>query len=177
MNTIVSNIKNRFEQKGYQIAMDFENWLLKSANEKQYEKEFKSVTKFYGSDLNPDLLETQLLTYTAKFKELKTENIVLQDVIEFMRQPGYVQLLSQISKVLKLLLILPASNDSAESGFSALKRVKTYLRNTMSQERLNHVMILNIHKEIAMEKLDLKEVANEFVSKHDGRKADFGTFE
>ena len=47
----------------------------------------------------------------------------------------------------------------------------------MSQERLNHVMILNIHKEIAMEKLDLKEVSNEFVSKYDGRKADFGTFE
>ena len=77
----------------------------------------------------------------------------------------------------KVLLILPASSGSAEPGFSALKRVKTYLRNTMSQERLNHVMIMNIHKEIAMEKLDLKEVANEFVSKHDGRKADFGTFE
>ena len=32
----------------------------------------------------------------------------------------------------------------------------------MSQDRLNHLMILHVHKELT-DALDLKEVANEFV--------------
>ena len=95
-----------------------------------------------------------------------------------MRQPGYAQLLSEVSTVLTLLQLLPASNAGAERGFSALGRTKDYLRSSMTQKRLNHLMVINIHKEIAKEKLDLKAVANEFVSKGiDKRKSDFGTFE
>ena len=108
--TMKKNIKERFDQKGHQISMDLENLLFKSAVGEDCKKEFNSVTKFYGSDINPALLETQLLTYTAKFKEFKTENIMLENVKQFMRQPGYAQLLSEVSTVLKLLLILPTSN-------------------------------------------------------------------
>jgi hypothetical protein len=43
----------------------------------------------------------------------------------------------------------------------------------MSQARLNHVMLMNIHKE-ETEKLSLAEVANEFAAKNDRRRADFG---
>lgn len=176
--TLKTNIEQRFDQKGFQIAMDLENLLFKSALGQDCKEEFRSVKKFYGSDLNPELLQTQLLTYTAKFKEFKTENIMLEDVKQFMRQPGYAQLLSEVSTVLQLLLILPASNGGAERGFSGLKRTKNYLRNSMKQKRLNHLMVINIHKDIAKQKLDLKAVANEFVSKGiDRRKSDFGTFE
>ena len=37
---------------------------------------------------------------------------------------------------------------SAERTFSALKRIKTYLRNTMHQERLSNLAIIHIEKEI-----------------------------
>ena len=122
------------------------------------------------------ILKTQLLTYTAKFKEFKKENIHLKDIKAFMKQPGYAELLSEVSKILKLLILLPASNAPPERGFSGLKRTKNYLRNTMSQARLNHIMIMNIHREIA-ENLDLNIVANDFVNKDiPKRKADFGTF-
>ncbi len=39
----------------------------------------------------------------------------------------------------------------------------------MKQDRLNHLMILNIYKELANE-LDLPAVANEFISDSDHRK-------
>ena len=45
----------------------------------------------------------------------------------------------------------------------------------MRQDRLNHVMVLNIHKE-QLDKLDLIAVANEFVSESEHRKRFFGTF-
>ena len=37
---------------------------------------------------------------------------------------------------MKLLLVMPATNATLERSFSALRRIKSYLQATMSQERL-----------------------------------------
>ena len=52
--------------------------------------------------------------------------------------------------------------------FSVHRRVKTYLRSIMSQNRLNHLMMLAVYKEIT-DKLDLVECAKEFVSGNEHR--------
>ena len=70
---------------------------------------------------------------------------------------------------MKLVLVIPVTNGSSERSFSAMRRVKSYLRSTMSQERLNHLMILHVHKDLT-DKLNLISIANEFVSL-------FGTFQ
>ena len=54
--------------------------------------------------------------------------------------------LSQIEVLLRVLLVMPATNVSSERSFSALRRFKNYLRSTMKQERLNDVMVLSVHK-------------------------------
>ena len=92
---------------------------------------------------------------------------VLDDIIEFMRQDGYCDLLSEVSTVLL------ATNAECERCFSCLKRVKTYLKNALSQKRLNHMMILNIFEK-ETEELNLAEVANDFSCQFDKRKEDFG---
>ena len=43
--------------------------------------------------------------------------------------------------------IMPASNAMPEHSISALRRVKTYLRNTMLKQQLNRLMIPHVHKE------------------------------
>ncbi len=47
-------------------------------------------------------------------------------------------------------------------SFSALRRVKSYLRTTMTQERLNYLMLLYVHKE-RTDSLDLKLLVNDFI--------------
>ena len=59
---------------------------------------------------------------------------------------------------------MPATNASSERSFSALWRVKTYLRTTMTQECLNYLMIIHVHKE-RTDALDMKTLLNEFVDK------------
>ena len=44
-----------------------------------------------------------------------------------------------------------------------MRRVKSYMRSTMTQERLNHLMILHVHRSLT-ESLDLIEIANSFVN-------------
>ena len=54
-------------------------------------------------------------------------------------------------------MVSPVSSYDAERSFSALRRLKTWLRNSMTQRRLNAIMICNIHKE-KLEKLDIDDI-------------------
>ena len=67
-----------------------------------------------------------------------------------------------MEKLIQLLLISPASSCEAERTFSALCRMKTWLRSTMTQRRLDDLMLCNIHKDILHE-LDPKTIASEFI--------------
>ncbi|XP_060845934.1 52 kDa repressor of the inhibitor of the protein kinase-like [Rhopalosiphum padi] len=64
--------------------------------------------------------------------------------------------------LLKVLCTLPVTTSSPERMFSTLKRVKTYLRNTMSENLLNGLAMLAIHKNIT---IDPEEVINELALK------------
>ena len=54
-------------------------------------------------------------------------------------------------------------------------RMKTYLRPTMPQSRLNDVMILHIHKHLT-DDIDVVAALNEFVSVNEDRRKHFGIF-
>lgn len=58
-----------------------------------------------------------------------------------------------------MYLTLPVSVASAERSFSTLKRLKTYLRNRMGNERLTGLALLNIHREIDV---DIDNIINRF---------------
>ena len=53
--------------------------------------------------------------------------------------------------------------------------VKTFLRSSMKQARLNHLMLLHVHKDLT-DGLDLLSCANDFVSGSDHRQHIFGKF-
>ena len=70
---------------------------------------------------------------------------------------------------------MPATNAVRGHSFSALKQVKTYLCSTTGEGRLNHLMLLHAHKELA-DGIDMVEVANLFVGDNQRRKQLFGKF-
>ena len=70
---------------------------------------------------------------------------------------------SEVFTVMKLL-VMPATIATSERSFSALRRVKMYLRSSMGQMRLNNLMVLYVPKDLT-DGLDLNAVGNEFVGK------------
>ena len=58
-------------------------------------------------------------------------------------------------------------------AITSKRRLKTWLRNTLSQPRLNHNSICNNHKEM-LDELDLGAILNDFTSRSDIRKRQFG---
>ena len=49
--------------------------------------------------------------------------------------------------VLNVFACMPVSTASAERSFSVMRRVKTYLRNTMTTKRMSGLGLLNIYRE------------------------------
>lgn len=76
------------------------------------------------------------------------------------------EMLSEVLKLLKIFYTIPVTTSSAKRTFSAVRRLKTYLRSTMSQPRLNHMMLLYIHREKTDEIDDFSEFINNNVYSH-----------
>ena len=95
-------------------------------------------------DFNNGLLEAQLITFGLHFQQVLKEplknDMSIFDVKDYFTSLSQDQqsLLSEVKKVLQLVLVMPATNATSERSFSALRRVKTYLRTKMSQKRLDH---------------------------------------
>lgn len=174
MDLITTCITERFDQPGYRIYQNIEVLLLNVVNLKEYKDQLDKVV---GSDFNAQLLETQLKIVSVTFPKEPGGVSVIADVIKYFKEtaPAQKEFLSEVCKLLTILLVIPASNAVSERSFSALRRVKTYLRSTMTQTRMNNLMVLHIHKENT-DALDIISVANEFVSGSEHRSSVFGTF-
>ena len=176
LDVICSTIEDRFRQPGYQLYSNLEQLLLKAVCKENYSSEFDFVTKFYGPDLNVHALEMQLQIFATNFI-MEGKKTSIKDILKYLRNISSAQraLLSEICIIAKLILVMPATNAVSERSFSALRRVKTYLRSTMKQTRLNHLMILHVHKDIT-DSLNLNDIGNEFVRCSEHRLSVFGHF-
>ena len=57
-----------------------------------------------------------------------------------------VYMFSEVKTLLKLFYVIPGSSATAERSFSVMRRVKNYLRTTMTSQRLNSAMLLHVHR-------------------------------
>ena len=97
----------------------------------------------------------------------------IQTVSDVMKQGKFTKVFSEIHSVIKLYLTFPLSNATAKRSFSALRRIKTYLRSTLTQEYLNHFLVLNAHREL-LDEIDVNEVCQSVMKVNERRSKYFG---
>jgi len=78
----------------------------------------------------------------------------------------YASMFPNIKCLSTILSVIPITTASAERSFSSLKRIKTYLRLTMGQEKINGLAMLYLNKDIQIKP---EEVLNMFAKKHKRR--------
>ena len=146
---------------------------MKAANRKDFSTELKEVVSVNGDDFNEMELSTQLEIFATNFHD-KVTNI--HDILKFLQglSAGQRVFLKQVCFVARLILVMPATNAASECSFSVMRRLKNYLRSTLSQPRLNHLMVLSI---FYIEDLDLSTTANKFLGNSEHRAHVFGNFD
>ena len=180
LDFVVEAIGDRFDQPGYHVYQNLEELVLKACKGEAYQNELEAVLAVYKDDLSKVELEAQLPLLKSLCKDVCKElqkNFSVHDAVQVLSKLSCAErtAFSGVCSVMKLLLVLPATNATSERSFTALRRVKSYLRITMTQERLNNLMVLHVHKE-HLDGLELERVAHEFVSGREGRLKVFGSF-
>lgn len=75
----------------------------------------------------------------------------------------YKNMLSEIDQLLIILFTIPITSATAKRGFSSLRRLKTFLRSTMTQCRLNYLFLLYVHTHLT-DTVDLTSVAKQYLT-------------
>ena len=83
------------------------------------------------------------------------------DYLKFLVCNDLVDSYPQTVILLRLFLTLPIGISSAERAFSTLRRLKTHLRSTISQERLSNLAILATEKDISLN-INLDNIIEQF---------------
>ena len=66
---------------------------------------------------------------------------------------------TRLYSISSTLLTMPASSATSERSFSAMRRVKSYLRSTMGDERLSNLSLMHIHRHV---QVDLDMIIDDF---------------
>lgn len=74
----------------------------------------------------------------------------------------YKGVLSEVDTLLKMYFTFPVTSATAERAFSSLRRIKTFLRSTMTHCQLNYPFLLYVHTNVT-DVLDLSSIAKQFI--------------
>ena len=120
----------------------------------------------------PDLLQA---TNEQSAQSIRIKKVTLVGTVADIMNTSLVNkaMLSEVDTLLKLYYTIPMTTATSERSFSTLRRLKSYLRSTMTQSRLNHIMLLHVHKELT-DNIDLLQVAKYFIGVNE-RRRNFGS--
>ena len=90
------------------------------------------------------------------------KRVGIKDAITIISSLNIFQklLVSEVLKLVKLILTVPATNAVSERSYSTLRRFKSYLRSSMTQELLSFCLILATYN-VKVDKIKLFDVVNQ----------------
>ncbi|KAL4141516.1 hypothetical protein QTP88_004145 [Uroleucon formosanum] len=129
------------------------------------------LSDIYQIDIDQDDLILEYESFSSVYYHLNKdcEGISTNDVLKFMITNDMISSYPNLSTLYKIFYTLPVSSATAERSFSRLKLIKTFLRSTLTEEKLSNLAILSIEKCTA-EKIDFDKVIETFAQMKKRRK-------
>lgn len=118
------------------------------SNPAVWKAKFREFCADYRQDI-PNIagLDGEFALWERMWQDHQNRGNPIPDRVSYALAVVDKQAFCNIFTVLQLLATLPMSSASSERSFSTLKYLKTYLRNTMSQDRLNGLALMYVHRD------------------------------
>jgi hypothetical protein len=137
LDVISNEISRRFDQGDFSLVAEIEQTILSAGNGQ--EVVIPEAVRTAYKDLNmtrlsthlcmlPDIIKSYGETSGTPIKKITNVRTVCQALNE---TPGSKRLCSELYRLLRLFLTIPVTTASSERTFSAMRRLKNYLRSTL----------------------------------------------
>ena len=127
-----------------------------------HEETMADLTGLYLNDLpNPDIVDQELLLWKNKWSSTSAESrpSTLAESVKKCDEKRF----PNVFVLLKIGSTLPVTSCDGERSFSAMRRLRHWLRRSMKTVRLISLALMNINRDIAV---DYDEVARLFFQLH-----------
>lgn len=161
-------VKDRFEYKAHLNA----SLLFMSTEFPLYEKSFPQTYVDETIEAYPFLNKRKLQTELELiYKRTDFRSVIgAVNLLQFIIDNNLEQIFSETFKLTRIIATIPMTSAEAERSFSTLKRIKTFLRNSMVEERLTALAMLSIEKKMVNQIPNFnEEVIKVFTKKKDRR--------
>ncbi|KAM4592407.1 zinc finger MYM-type protein 1-like [Odontesthes bonariensis] len=155
VDVAISSLRERFQALGdvgekFGVLTDFPN-LCEALGH--------TLSHSGQSDLDWRELAQEMLNFPQLPKAMNTLELLM-----FLHEKKLEEVFPNMWVALRIAATLPVTVGSAERSFSRLKLIKTYLRSTMSQDRLNGLALISINREVSNE-ISYDDTINEFATR------------
>ena len=192
IDSISGELSRRFSQSAMKTLEFFETIILDAANDrlqslKTDSAEAVETLSVYGNIIDLQKLDSQLrmlpsviATVNEEMSQRDTSFLPVKQMssvrsaTEILTLSSFAKnLCSEVYNLCIIYLTVPMTSATAERSFSTMRRIKTYLRQTMGQQRLNDLMLLHIHKQ-RTDEINIATVMRLFVNCKEERVRYFG---
>ena len=162
LDKTVTELKERFSEN-YDVVLCALSSVIFDPDPTQ--ESFKTLSQFYNLD------EELLKADHQLFKHVKEAYVPIgsasSEMFKLLHDNATLAMIPELSKAVKIYTVIPATSCSAERSFSALRRLKTYLRSTMGQHRLSDLALLTVERKYVNEVIadDMEAMIDEFGSR------------
>ena len=124
----------------------------------------QAAIQYYADDLpSPQVADVELACWRRKW--LSADQDLPNSAVQALAECDS-DFYPNVHKLLRILCTLPITSAECERSFSTLRRLKTYLRATMTSERESGLALMNIHYN---RQIDISATVDIFARKHPRR--------
>jgi len=172
LDNLCSEFERRFDETQCSVMRGIQ--ALNPTNEHFAELEqIRSFAEAYDADvvdLEPELHQVKRLIARLESKVGDGMSAKPASLVTFVSFIGrYGDAFHELHRLGKIAVALPVSTASCERSFSALRHIKTWVRNSMSNGRLSNVAVLAIERERTMS-MSNEKVIDAFAAAHQNRR-------
>eukprot|EP00794_Sanderia_malayensis_P010204 gene10204-11253_t len=141
LDHLIAEMSNRFSEKSMVMFDAFHALPSNVVCEHEWKANFREYLTLYEDDLpEPRFLETEMEMWEKTWKQYDdTPPSTLKTLLTAIDRLTF----PNIFVAFQILATLPVTSCSCERSISVLRRLKTYLRSTMSEQRMRLIDILN----------------------------------
>ncbi|XP_050439165.1 uncharacterized protein LOC126844796 [Adelges cooleyi] len=153
LDSIIVNLRKRFSTENMSLAVGVDEFMkLNYVDSAQFINHYKDL---------PDL---NICEENLRSKMMVAKNCLVQPGkgdIEDLKKNITPQVFPKFYKMLQIALTILTSSATCEMSFSAMRKIKSYLRTSIQQTRFNELSILYIEKDIT-KALNCENILNTF---------------